>query len=237
MKKLLAFSILGFAALTANADAAWLQYSIWSPGDLLLPWNRADVYGLRLDMPYANNQGSVYGIDLGLVGVAGGDVIGFETTCVNIADIGAMEGLQIGVLGNRTKQLYGMQIAGVLNWNDDVAYGLQIAPVNYNGEFYGLQLGGVNWFSGNAYGAVLGGFFISHNSFSGFSVGSLNYVLKEMDGFQLGGVNLAAESSCGLQLAAINIAKAHEGFQIGLININVQGIIPCLPLVNFNFTR
>ncbi len=237
MKKLLAFSILGIAALTANADAAWLQYSIWSPGDLLLPWNRADVYGLRLDMPYANNQGSVYGVDIGIVGVSGGDIIGLETTCANIAEIGAIEGLQFGLVANRTKQLYGAQIAGVLNWNEDVAYGLQIAPVNYDGEFYGLQLGGINWLSGTAYGAAIGGFTLSDNSFTGFTFGSLNYMMKDMDGFQLGGVNLAANHSCGLQLGIVNISRFHEGVQLGLININGLGFLPCFPGINFNFTR
>ena len=103
MKKLLAFSLLAIAATAANADAAWLQYSIASPGDLLLPWNRPDVYGVRLDMPYGENKGSVYGVDLGFVGVSDEDVIGLAVTCVSVADMGATEGLQIGVLANRTK--------------------------------------------------------------------------------------------------------------------------------------
>jgi hypothetical protein len=127
MKKLIAFSLLAIATTAANADAAWLQYSIASPGDLLLPWNRPDVYGLRLNMPYGENKGSVYGVDLGFVGVSDGDVIGLAVTCANVADMGATEGLHIGFVANRTKEVYGVQLAGALNWNEDVAYGCRSA--------------------------------------------------------------------------------------------------------------
>ena len=237
MKKLLAFSLLAIAATAANADAAWLQYSIASPGDLLLPWNRPDVYGLRLDMPYGNNKGSVIGVDLGFVGVADEDVIGLDATFVNIADMGATEGLQLGFLANRTKEAYGVQLAGALNWNEDVAYGLQIGGINFDGEFYGLQIGGINWFVGDAYGASLGAFLLSNNSFTGFSAACLNYEMHKMSGFQLGGINLAAESSTGLQLGIVNISKHHEGLQLGLVNINSSGFLPCFPGLNFNFSR
>lgn len=237
MKKLLAFSLLALSVTSVNAEAAWFQYSIASPGDLLLPWNRPDVYGLRLDMPYGHNKGNVYGLDIGFVGVADLDMCGLSITGANIVDLGATEGLQIGAIANRTKEVYGAQISGVLNWNEDIFYGLQIGSVNLNGEFYGLQVGGINWFNSNGCGASLGGFFLSDASFLGFSAAALNYSMKRMDGVQLGGINLAAEHSCGLQIAVINIAKFHEGVQLGLININGLGFLPCFPGINFNFTR
>ena len=237
MKKLLAFSLLAIAATAANADAAWFQYSIASPGDLLLPWNRSDVYGLRLDMPYGNNKGSVIGVDLGVVGIADEDAIGIAATAVNVVDLGAAEGLQIGFLANRTKELYGVQLGGVLNWNEDLSYGLQIGAINYDGEFYGVQIGAVNWFVGNAYGVSIGAFLLSNNSFKGFSAACLNYEMHKMSGLHLGGINLAAESSTGLQLGLVNISKHHEGLQLGLININSSGFLPCFPIVNFNFSR
>lgn len=237
MKKLLAFSLLALAATSVNAEAAWLQYSIASPGDLLLPWNRPDVYGLRLDMPYARNKGSVYGLDIGFVGVADGDMCGLALTFANIVDLGATDGFQLGVVANRTKVVCGAQISGILNWNEDVAYALQMAPVNVNGEFYGLQIGGINWFGNNGYGASVGGFLMSEGSFTGFSAAALNYGMKRMEGFQLGGINLAAEHSSGLQLALVNVAKYHDGVQLGLVNINGLGFLPCSPGINFNFTR
>jgi len=237
MKKLLALSLLALAATTASADAAWLQFSIYSPGDLLLPWARDDVYGLRLDMPYGNNKGSVVGIDLGLVGVAGEQVTGFELTCLNVADLAATKGLQVGVLANRTKDVYGVQLGGVLNWNEDAACGLQSALVNYDGEFYGLQVGGVNWFIGNAAGVSLGAFLFSNNDFTGLSVAAFNYGVQNMTGAQLGLFNLSLENSTGVQIGLVNASKHHEGVQIGLVNLNEFGFLPCFPFVNFNFTR
>lgn len=237
MKKLLAISIFALTATAANADAAWLQYSIWSPGDLLLPWNRPDVYGLRLDMPYGGNKGSIYGVDLGLVGLADGDMLGFQSGVVSITDIGDTMGLQVGALANRTMSFYGLQLSGFLNWNDDVFYGMQVGTVNFDGELYGLQIGAINWFVGNACGASIGGFHISNNSFTGFTAGALNYELHRMTGFQLGGINLAAESSAGLQLGLVNISKQHEGVQLGLVNINGAGFLPCFLGFNFYFTR
>ena len=186
-------------------------------------------------MPYGHNKGSVIGIDLGIVGVADEDVIGIAVTAANIADMGATEGLQLGLLANRTKELYGLQLASVLNWNEDVAYGLQMALVNYDGEFYGLQLGGINWFVGNAYGASLGAFMLSNSSFTGFSAGCLNYAMKKMAGLQLGGINLAAESSAGLQLGLVNVADRLYGCQIGLANFVMDRDWTFLPFISIGW--
>ena len=237
MKKLLAISLFALAATAANADAAWLQYSIWSPGDLMLPWNRPDVYGLRLDMPYGSNKGGVYGIDLGIVGVAHGDMIGFQSGVVSITDIGDTMGLQIDALANRNKSFYGLQLSGFLNWNDDAFYGMQLGAVNFDSEFCGFQLGAVNWFVGHGCGASIGGFHISESSFTGFTAGALNYELHRMAGCQPGGINLAAESSTGLQLGIVNISKQHEGVQLGLVNYNGAGFLPCFVGFNFYFSR
>ena len=237
MKKLLAFSFLSFAAAVACADTAWFQYSIFSPGDILLPWNRPDVCGLRLDMPYGNNKGSVYGVDLGLVGIASGNMDGLAISAANVVDLGSTSGLQLGGIVNRTKDLYGVQLGGVLNWNADVVYGLQIAPINLNSEFCGLQFGGVNWFANSACGASFGAFFLSESAFTGLSAAAFNYDMKAFNGVQLGGINLAVEHSTGLQVGLVNISKLHDGVQIGLINLNGLGFLPCFPGINFNFSR
>jgi len=164
-------------------------------------------------------------------------VYGVQLTGVGVADLGSVEGVQLSLLANRTKEFYGVQAAPVLNWNEDATYGLQLGCVNYDGEFYGLQLGLVNWFFGNAYGVSAGAFLMSNNSFKGFSTALLNYEMHSMDGLQLGGINLAAESSAGLQLGVVNISKHHEGLQLGLININSSGFLPCFPLLNFYFSH
>ena len=53
----------------------------------------------------------------------------------------------------------------------------------------------------------------------------------------MGCVNVAAETSTGLQLGIFNFAKHHEGVQLGLININSYGFLPCFVGINFNFTH
>ena len=97
MKKLIAAAALILSATVASADATWFQLSFYSPGDLMLPWARSDVYGLRLDLPYGNNDGKLVGVDLGVVGVLDEGMTGVQVTGFNIVDLASVKGLQIGV--------------------------------------------------------------------------------------------------------------------------------------------
>lgn len=236
MKKLLAFTFLTLTATVATADTTWLQYSVFSPGDLMLPWARSDVYGLRLDMPYGNNKGDIVGVDLGFVGVADGGMTGFEATMFNVVDLGPTKGLQLGLIANRTKDIYGLQFGGV-NWNEDTAFGLQLGAINFDGEFCGAQVGLVNWLAGNSYGVTLSGFLAMRNEFTGLAVAGFNYGFQRVTGAQVGLLNLAASNSSGVQFGLINCSKNHEGVQIGLLNMNSLGFLPCFPFINFNFSR
>lgn len=238
MKKLLALSLLTLGAGSAFSGTAWLQYSIYSPGDLMIPWQRDNVCGLRLDMPYGNNKGSVTGVDFGFVGVTSGSMTGCELTLFNLADIGATKGVQFGLLANRTKDVCGVQFGGFLNWNEDEACGVQLGGLNYDGEFSGVQLGIVNWMLGNVKGvSVAGGLLLAQNGFTGCSAALLNYGLKDITGAQFGVFNVSANTSTGLQFGLVNFAKHHEGLQLGLVNLNSSGFLPCFPFFNFNFFR
>ena len=237
MKKLVASALVALSAAAATAGTTWLQYSIYSPGDLMLPWARGDVYGLRLTMPYGNNRGCLIGADLGFVGILSDRMSGCQLTCFNLVDAAPTRGFQFGAVANRTKEMYGLQLSGILNWNEDIAYGVQLAPVNFNGEFYGVQFSGISWLGNVSCGVTMAGFLMTRNEFQGFSLAGLNYGLQHVAGLQAGGANLSASTSCGLQLGVVNFAKHHEGVQIGLVNINGVGFLPCLPVVNFNFTR
>ena len=235
MKKLIAAAALILSATVASADATWCQLSFYSPGDLMLPWARSDVYGLRLDLPYGNNNGSLFGVDLGVVGVLSERMRGLQLTGFNCDDYASVDGVQLGVIANRDKDFHGVQISGIVNWNEDNSAGVQIGTVNYGGEFSGFQIGGISWmvagFSGVSFDAMLA----SRNDFTGWSLAGFNYGLKDVAGAQMGGINVAAETSKGLQLGFVNFAKHHEGVQLGLLNINSAGFLPCFPFVNFNF--
>ncbi len=237
MKKLVALALVAISASVASADATWCQLSFYSPGDLMLPWARSDVYGLRLDLPYGNNKGCLLGADIGVVGMLSDKMIGFEATAFNLVDLASVKGLQFGAIANRDRDFQGLQIAGIVNWNEDESAGVQLGSVNYGGGFAGLQIGGVSWMTGNFVGVTFDGAFTSRNDFTGWSLAGFNYGLKDVSGLQMGGINVAAETSAGLQIGFLNFAKHHEGVQLGLININSYGFLPCFPILNFNFIR
>ena len=78
---------------------------------------------------------------------------------------------------------------------------------------------------------------VTRSNFTGWSLAGFNYGHRDVSGAQMGGINVAAESSSGLQLGFVNLAKHHEGLQLGLLNINTVGFLPCFPGINFNFGR
>ncbi len=237
MKKLVVAAFLIASSYVASADATWCQLSFYSPGDLMLPWARSDVYGLRIDLPYGNNRGELIGADIGIVGVLGDGMRGFQLTGFNLIDLASVRGFQFGAVANRDKDFRGVQISGILNWTEDESAGVQIGTVNYGGEFSGLQLGGVSWMLGNYTGVSFDAALVSRNNFTGWSVAGFNYGLKDVSGLQMGCINVAAETSMGVQAGIINFAKSHDGLQIGLVNINSSGFLPCFPFFNFNFAR
>lgn len=237
MKKLIAAAFLILSASVASADATWCQLSFYSPGDLMLPWARSDVYGLRLDLPYGNNSGKLIGADLGVVGVLSEGMTGLQVTGFNLVDLASVKGFQLGVIANRDRDFHGVQLSGILNWNEDESAGVQVGTVNYGGELTGLQIGGVSWMVGSYTGVSFDGVLVARSNFTGWSLAGFNFGHKDVSGVQMGGINVAEESSTGLQFGFINLAKRHEGLQLGLININSSGFLPCFPGFNFNFGR
>ena len=56
---------------------------------------------------------------------------------------------------------------------------------------------------------------------------------KEVNGLQFSLVNMV-ERLVGLQLGIVNLAD-DATFQLGILNYNENGILPLLPVLNFNF--
>jgi len=237
MKKLIASAFLAISAYVASADVTCCQLSFYSPGDIMIPWARSDVHGLRIDLPYGNNDGCLLGADIGFVGLLSDRMTGFQFTGFNLIDLASVNGFQFGAIANRDRDFHGVQISGIVNWNEDESAGVQIGTINYGGEFKGFQLGGVSWVVGRFAGVSFDAMLTTRSDFTGWSIAGFNYGLKDVSGAQMGGINVSAETSSGLQFGLINFAKHHEGLQLGLININSSGILPCFPIVNFNFSR
>lgn len=123
----------------------------------LCDWQKADVYGLRLGIPYSTVQSKVCGLDVGFWGECddarvfaaevlynrvGNTFAGIQIGCYNtikqglnfswqiglVNDACCIQGFQTGLV-NMAKFMQGLQI-GLLNVADD-AYGIQIGLVNY----------------------------------------------------------------------------------------------------------
>lgn len=119
--------------------------------------------GLFPPIQFPNTEYGIKGIRLGLVGVNR-----------------EMRGLDIGLLGNVTKQTFkGLAIAGLFNYNQvsSTVVGLQVAALaNINGptsKLYGIQLGLVNKVA-KVYGLQLGLINMAHE-LHGVQIGLLNF--------------------------------------------------------------
>lgn len=208
-----------------------LEINLTSPIQLL--WGERDVYGLRLNLIYGDSY-DVYGIDWGFVGVNYGDVAGIQMNAYNWVD-GSVYGLQFAkTLNAVTQHMRGLQVSGLVSYNQGDMIGAQFAPLNFNGAFAGLQVGALNWNFGAVEYSWLIGVVNNCSEFTGLSLGGLN-LADTLTGAQLGMFNIVFGPARGAQYGLINLADHLVGVQVGLININANGRLPILPLLNMNF--
>lgn len=242
MKKLLTIAIAGLLAGSVFAseeqltvDRCWtpLQINLASP--IGLPWADRDVYGLRLNLIYGHSL-DVAGLDLGFVGANRGTFRGVQVNAFNLVE-GSFRGVQISPLANvvAIKKGCGVQLGGLLNWYLDDGAGVQFGLLNFSGAFTGVQFGFVNWDSRISTGLMLGAVNISDSDFEGCEFGLLNTCYGNLRGSQIGLFNFSFARSEGLQLGLFNAAEDHTGIQIGLLNLNANGRLPVMALVNANF--
>jgi len=94
----------------------------------------------------------------------------------------------------------------------------------------GVRVGGINWADTAAYGLTVGA--INADKYNaGLIVGFLNHTTVG-DGVQVGFAN-SASSLTGLQISFLNVAtEDFKGVQIGLLNFNLNSIIPVFPFIN-----
>lgn len=207
------------------------ELALFAP--LQVPSTAYDVKGLRLDLIWGINH-DVYGLDLGLAGYATGNARGLQITGFNFIDR-TFAGAQFGALANIVSgNAYGLQLAGVFNYDLDLFMGAQIALVNDNRNFYGMQLGGLNWNWGYSKGFQLSLLNVNENEFTGMSIGAVN-VGTYVSGAQFGLVNVATGSMRGLQVGCFNAAEVLQGLQIGVLNVAANSKLPILPIVNARF--
>lgn len=96
----------------------------------------------------------------------------------------------------------------------------------------GLRVGGINWGDGDVYGLSVAGVNVDKYD-AGMTAGLLNHTANG-DGLQAALLVNSATSYRGVQLALfVNIAtEDFKGVQIGLLNFNLNSIIPVFPFIN-----
>ena len=242
MKKLLTIALVGALAgsVFANDDEDLVVERCWTPvqvnlfSPLGVLWADRDVYGLRLNLIYGHSL-EIDGLNLGLVGANRGMVRGLQANLFNYVD-GGFRGVQFGPIANfNTKNAYGVQFGGIVNWNLEDSAGLTLGLLNIGVGYTGVQLGGLNWNSGAVTGFSLGFVNAAQTDFKGCGLGFANFCKGNLRGCQLGIFNMVSGRSDGLQLGVFNASEDHSGIQIGLLNINGNGALPIMPIINANF--
>ena len=169
-------------------------------------------------------------------------------------DCNRMGGIEVGGLANVARLgMHGVQASICCNFVNHDAVGAMMSMVNVcNGSFMGINADvvGVNR---NSYGItadILGA--CTDNSFYGLSLAGLTSAVREdMWGWQIaGGATFArrvhgfqtsiffnmTDDLRGAQLGLVNYsATCTAGFQIGLVNIIMDNMVPFLPIFNCCF--
>ncbi len=219
MKKLLGLLTVSVMALFASADQhGYLQFAIWSPGELPTPEYRID--GLRLTLFYGQSR-NFRGLDFCPVyGVTRtrGNFTGLGLNGVSIVEQ-SMTGWQFGFFSSYTAEtMTGLQTAVFYNGTDGKARGIQLAAlVNDAGTANGLQLGALANVANTVNGLQLPAIYNGADEANGIQVGLWNNVNDDMNGLQVG---------------LVNVSSGLDGLQLGLINVNFGGPIPFFPFLN-----
>lgn len=165
------------------------------------------------------------------------------------------KGCQIAGGANMTRGDHdGAQIAGFLNYSFKNQRGLRIAGMGNISEEaqVGCQItGGVNG-ARRCEGAQIAGVLNYEEEIQGLQLGTVNVIhanLRQNDhasgACQMGVFNWAKkigkktqepiELDWLFQIGIVNCSGGAQGMQLGLLNFNPKGFLPCFPFVNFNW--
>ncbi len=179
------------------------------------------------------------------------DVFGLDVN-VAYADANKVGGLEVALGGSVARTyMVGAQVAGLCSYADCNAYGLQVAVCDlcfqdfyglqasaftYSRSMYGLQanlLGAIA--QDDVYGLRVSGLgSLNDGTTHGVEIAGLANITREVEGVQLALGYNHAEKLHGCQVALVNYARTSStsAFQIGLVNIIRDNVVPVLPLVN-----
>ena len=125
---------------------------------------------------------------------------------------------------------------GILNWTSGDELALQWGVINKTtGRFAGAQFGVVSLTGGGFVGWQASLVNLDSGKSVGFFSGAVNVTWESGVGFQAGMVNYAKEFT-GLQFGFVYYTQVLTGIQIGLLNfITSKETLPVLPIINAAF--
>lgn len=160
------------------------------------------------------------------------------TPTLNILEGDKVTGLRIPVFFAKTEKVTGMdfnlfasEVDEITGYQGGIFMGAGIYT-RVNKRFRGLGFSIVNLHGGDSKGMLVGIMNIT-NDFKGLKLGLINYSRKR-SGWEVGVINNSEEAF--FQLGLINMTDKIDGLQIGLVNIAKNGVLPVMPLVNFNWS-
>jgi len=226
------FSLTGKAA-TDDCVWKWSPLGLGIAAPAQLPFMSSDVYGIRCGglLGFNNN---VYGLDVGVAELSTGDFIGAQAAAMSWTE-GDVYGVQASALANVVNEkMIALQVAPVnVVWGD--AGGVQAGLVNYDAAFAGLQVGGLlTWNNSASYGLQAGLANANQDEFVGCALGGLVNYSRKFCGFACGFVNVSYEMT-GYQLGVFNACDYLHGVQIGLVNIVCESKLPIMTIANASF--
>ena len=222
---------LGGSAQAEERSWAWSPVGIGLAAPIQIPFVESDVYGLRLGGLFGYNH-DVYGLDLGVAEVCSGGFRGLQVSALSWVDNDNVYGVQAGALANVVNACTKALQVAPLNVVWEEALGAQLGLVNVTTEFCGLQLGGlVNWNDLASYGLQLGAVNANQQEFYGWAFGGLVNYADSFNGFACGLVNVAYDVR-GCQLGVFNACDRMHGVQIGLVNMICGSKLPIMVIAN-----
>jgi len=192
----------------------WSPIGLGIAAPLQIPWMSSDVYGLRLGSFFGYNN-EIYGVDWTLVGMQTGAMYGLQATGFAWASGEVRGLQAAAVANVTYEDIYGLQIGSVnVNWGETF-WGLEIGAVNYGVSLNGMQVSGlVGWNNSSVNGLQIASFNADQEDFTGASFGFINYAAR-LCGCQIGGINLADEATgcqIGLVNATDDMRGVQIGF-------------------------
>lgn len=122
----------------------------------------ADIYGLRATCGINYTEKSVWGAEVGLIGVRD-----------------ELVGLDVNLLGSFQQKVCGVQVSGLANFSKVKSHGLDAAGIaNIAETAYGLQLALVFNMTKELHGAQVGLINYTEDCPSGFQIGIVNIILQ-----------------------------------------------------------